>query len=88
VIRSCEPDNPVHLTFQRGFNDCRLALSASDTAHVRRVQFELAGDAAVKATEEGCEVERGALTLPLTFVTIRVISFLDPLVTTLELASI
>src|SRR6266576_3346013 len=59
VIRSCEPDNPVHLTFQRGFNDCRLALSASDAAHVRRVQFELAGDAAVKAPEEGCEVERG-----------------------------
>ena len=59
VIRSGEPDNPVHLAFQGGFNDCRLALSASDAAHVRRVQFELAGDAAVKATEEGCEVERG-----------------------------
>ena len=57
VIRSGEPDNPVHLAFQGGFNDCRLALSASDAAHVRRVQFELAGDAAVKAPEEGCEVE-------------------------------
>src|SRR6267378_1580110 len=43
VIRSGEPDNPVHLAFQGGFNDCRLALSASD--------------AAVKAPEEGCEVE-------------------------------
>jgi hypothetical protein len=48
VIRSRQRHDPFHFTFQAGFNRFRSALSPSDTAHIRRVEIQLTGDAPVK----------------------------------------
>ena len=59
VVMVCrQANNPIHFAFQGRFNRFRLAFSAGDAAHVRRVKIKLPGNAAVKTPEKGCEVER------------------------------
>jgi len=54
---SGQPNDSFHFSFQGRLDRVRLTLTASDAAHVRRVQSELSGNASVKTSEKGSEVK-------------------------------
>jgi hypothetical protein len=56
VIRG-EANNAFHFAFQSGFDRLRFALASGNSAHVGRVEVELASDTPVKPAKQRCKVE-------------------------------
>ena len=56
MIRLHQRHDLLQFAFQGGFDIVGLTLAAGDAAHVRRIDFELAGHAAIETTDQGRQI--------------------------------